>query len=218
MKKIATILNHFNIYQDKKTFKVIFEYNNNSMNLDNIKYFEELTEETACYISDIILNGNNVGTCKNDGCGGATDWYQNDKKLLDLSIEVNELPHPYMSQCKLSIADICDELFELKCYLENVKTIKELKSKLFSYKRQLEYFFKNTNINVIIHTEEETEINTKTYKLKDMPKILKEMGSYFKSCTKEEQEQYFKEIINCGLFQDTCGKVFLTSSNYVEVY
>jgi hypothetical protein len=219
MKKIATIYNNFNIYQYKKTFKTFFEYNNYSMNLDNIVYYKKLSEETYCYTADILLNGKKVGTCKNDGCGGETTWYQNDKILLDFSCEVNKLPHPFI-QYQLSIVDICDELFELDYFvIKGVKTINKLKTKLHSQQQQIFNLF-NVVINVTIHTEKETEeeteeINTKTYKIKDIPKVLKEMGSYFKSCTIEEQEKYFQQIINMGLFHDACGKIEFAS--YQEV-
>ena len=46
--------------------------------LVNVKVYPNLSEETTCFIGELMLNQVVVATCRNDGRGGITDVYFDD--------------------------------------------------------------------------------------------------------------------------------------------
>jgi hypothetical protein len=53
--------------------------------LKKISFSERMSEETNCFVADLYINGKNVGSCKNDGHGGCTDYYGStleDQKII----------------------------------------------------------------------------------------------------------------------------------------
>lgn len=57
----------------------------------------------------------------------------------------------------------------------------------------------------------------KKYSVGSLEVILEEMASYVQSLTIEETTNYFKEIIQSGLFHDAIGKVVEINENEVVV-
>lgn len=57
----------------------------------------------------------------------------------------------------------------------------------------------------------------KKYSVGSLEVILGEMASYVQSLTIEETTNYFKEIIQSGLFHDAIGKVVEINENEVVV-
>ena len=57
----------------------------------------------------------------------------------------------------------------------------------------------------------------KIYSVGSLEVILEEMANYIKSLTIEEKTNYFKEIIQSGLFHDGIGKVVEIKENEVVV-
>lgn len=57
----------------------------------------------------------------------------------------------------------------------------------------------------------------KKYSVGSLEVILEEMASYVQSLTIEEKTNYFKEIIQSGLFHDAIGKVVEIKENEVVV-
>lgn len=49
--------------------------------LKSIVFSERLSEETNCFTANIYVDGKNVGYCKNNGCGGNTDYHFSDNEL-----------------------------------------------------------------------------------------------------------------------------------------
>ena len=55
--------------------------------LKNVKINEAFSEETTCFIADVLINGKKVAHAKNDGRGGCTDYYpyEGQRELLNLA-------------------------------------------------------------------------------------------------------------------------------------
>ena len=53
--------------------------------LKNVKINEAFSEETTCFIADVLINGKKVAHAKNDGRGGCTDYYpyEGQRELLN---------------------------------------------------------------------------------------------------------------------------------------
>jgi hypothetical protein len=64
--------------------------------LKKIEYSERMSEETMCFVADLYINGKKVGYCKNDGCGGPTDYRgytkEDDKIIQDAEAYFKSLP------------------------------------------------------------------------------------------------------------------------------
>jgi hypothetical protein len=52
--------------------------------LKKISFNERMSEETNCFVADLYINGKKVGECKNDGRGGCTDYYGDNKEMNEL--------------------------------------------------------------------------------------------------------------------------------------
>jgi len=47
--------------------------------LKRISFSERMSEETNCFVADIYIDGKKIGSCKNDGRGGPTEYHGNTK-------------------------------------------------------------------------------------------------------------------------------------------
>lgn len=84
--------------------------------LKNVKYFESMSEETACFQADIFVNGKKVGYCKNDGQGGETFVapYPEHRSIFNNAAEYcTTLPPAYVGEkitIRNSLSHVVDDL------------------------------------------------------------------------------------------------------------
>lgn len=86
--------------------------------LKKVKYYESMSEETACFEAEIYANGKKIGYCKNNGQGGETDVHCWDMKTKDIFFEAEAycrtLPPAFVGEkmtISNSLSDVVDELF-----------------------------------------------------------------------------------------------------------
>jgi hypothetical protein len=46
----------------------------NKLELRKIKYVERMSEETNCFVADVYMDGQRIGSMQNDGHGGPNQW------------------------------------------------------------------------------------------------------------------------------------------------
>jgi len=78
--------------------------------LKSIKFSEAMSEETNAFTANLYINGKRVGYCKNQGCGGCTEYRGN-------TPEDNKLINDAEVYCKTtefdqSLESVIDNLFE----------------------------------------------------------------------------------------------------------
>jgi hypothetical protein len=124
----------FEVYEQGKTFQAYFKLGDNTLTLDNISYYPELSQETTCYKADMVINGVKIGFCKNDGNGGCADFYFNQdadtESIFNFIKEIKVQPNFVFPMCVLMFEDVLDVLSDLNINIRNVKTKKMLKEVL----------------------------------------------------------------------------------------
>ena len=90
--------------------------------LKRIAYSERMSEETNCFIADLYVEGKKIGEVKNDGKGGATDYYatnENGRKLIqEAEAYCQTLPalkfqfQGYESSLDMNLEHFIDDLLE----------------------------------------------------------------------------------------------------------
>lgn len=86
--------------------------------IKNVKYYEQMSEETTCFMADIFVNGKKVGYCKNDGHGGDTDvrGYAEHRELFkSAELYCESLPPAFVDEnvtIKNSLSNVTDYLFD----------------------------------------------------------------------------------------------------------
>lgn len=103
----------------------------NRLKLSNIKFHEDMSEETNAFTAQLFIDGINVAFCKNDGNGGETNiranYYENDeartkkeRALLQEAIEyAKTVPHDY--SFPNSLDSIIDEMVVRAIIISDVK-------------------------------------------------------------------------------------------------
>ena len=90
------------------------------LQLKNIKFYENLSEETNCFIADLFINGKKIAYVKNDGRGGSTDYglYNIESKeiLRETELYFNSMPMKRNEEFNINyqptLESEIDELFE----------------------------------------------------------------------------------------------------------
>ena len=128
MRKIGTIENRYHVYMnDKKKFIIKFETENHTISIDNVKWFDENSEETLNFVADLILDDVVVGRCSNSGRGGNAAYYTNSEYHLlanNISQEVSTIQNYSYPKNNENFCDVLDKLACLNVsFIENeVKT------------------------------------------------------------------------------------------------
>lgn len=52
------------------------------LELKNVKIHPDMSEETTCFSTTLWVDGKRAASCRNDGRGGSTDVYFEDRKLM----------------------------------------------------------------------------------------------------------------------------------------
>lgn len=146
MRKIGTIENHYHVYMnDKKKFIIKFETPNHTIAIDNIKWFDENSEETLNFVADLILDEVVVGRCSNAGRGGNADYYIDSEYHLlakNISQEVSTIQNYCFPTMTENFSDVLDVLANKNVtFIENkVKTIKKAKEIIDIYQKNAEKY------------------------------------------------------------------------------
>ena len=130
MKKIAVIENHYNVYLDRQNKVVVrFETDNHSVAIEDFEFYERMSEETNCFVGNLVLDGQVVGECRNEGRGGCASYYAHKNWDLANEIEkcVSNIECYTFPKFKLNLYDIIDGLVShMLVFQENkVKTEKQ---------------------------------------------------------------------------------------------
>jgi hypothetical protein len=86
--------------------------------LKQIKFSEAMSEETNAFTANLYINGRNVGYCKNQGCGGCTDYNANSPELRPVIAEAEAycktLPKVKWNDMEFdqSLESVIDQLLE----------------------------------------------------------------------------------------------------------
>lgn len=80
-----------------------------AITLKRFQHYPRMSEETIAFNADLSYEGANIGTAKNDGHGGCTFIYLNEKgRAIPAIVEANNLPEGNED----SLTDIVDNLVE----------------------------------------------------------------------------------------------------------
>lgn len=107
--------------------------------LKRISINERMSQETTMFIADLYINGKMVGDCRNDGCGGCTNYNDNSSENRKLIAECEKycktLPKVKYgnSECEQSLEDVIDDLV--------FKILKEKEEKKFTKKMETAILF-----------------------------------------------------------------------------
>lgn len=122
-----TIERNYHINKVGRKFVVTFELEGNVVELRNLKFYEEMSEETNCFSADVYFNGNFAGNARNDGRGACADVHC----TLEMRQWACDALKDYKSYCfpslKTSIYDVADQLAYYQLCVNDYKTIKGLK-------------------------------------------------------------------------------------------
>ena len=158
--------------------------------LKNIQFSEWNSEETNCFMGDIYFDNKKVGFCKNDGQGGQT-WCYSDDKSYDKFKEL-------VTYCK-NLPDIEYKEYSFKSNLENVV------DKLFQDwldKKHDKSLLKDFSKGICVGTKnfyKVIELNVRGKKIK-IEEILKtEQGVSFLKKLCEEKRKEGLTVLNTNL-------------------
>ena len=101
--------------------------------LKRISLNERMSDETNCFVADLIINGKKVGSCQNDGHGGGT-YYDGDGKESNRIIGECEDYYKTLPKIKVEGNLIFPDGFEMDQTLEN--TIDELLEEFLKEKEE----------------------------------------------------------------------------------
>lgn len=135
-----------------KKFDIIFNIGKYTISLDNFKYYEEMSDETLAFSADLLINGNNIGKCRNEGRGGCASYYITNTDLKSDIGEIENILRNTKSYCfsfNLSLYDIIDNIAYDKMLLEsnNVKTTQKAQILFKHLKEEADYFKKLATIH-----------------------------------------------------------------------
>lgn len=88
--------------------------------LKRIEFSERMSEETNAFAADLYINGKKVGYCKNDGCGGPTEYHaytkEDDEVIAEAEAYCKTLPkvkvEQYNFEYQPTLESMIDEKFE----------------------------------------------------------------------------------------------------------
>lgn len=165
------------------------------LELKNVKIHPDMSEETTCFSATLWVDGKRAASCRNDGRGGSTDVYFEDRKLMLLVYQWckdNPIRNWYREKEYIfdSLEARVDEM------VIEIQYSKEFKSKEKSQlilrdknSKDPEYIFHATfklqpTINVLKHTEKGreslktaiTKMRAKGYEIMNKNIDFKELG------------------------------------------
>jgi hypothetical protein len=87
--------------------------------LKNISFSEAMSEETNAFTADLYINGKKVGYCKNQGCGGCTDYHTYSPEFRPVIAEAEsyckalpDINYGGTFSIKNNLEHVIDQLFE----------------------------------------------------------------------------------------------------------
>jgi hypothetical protein len=132
MKQIGIIENNYYVFQTApKKFNIEFQVDNHKVSLDEFEFYDKMSEETLCFTANLIINGKNVGVCRNYGRGGCAFYSLNNsyEMVNKISRMISKIPNYSFPKLSLSLCDVIDELANIIVTFNDneVKTITRAK-------------------------------------------------------------------------------------------
>ena len=124
MKEIGLVENNYYFVQKSvRKIGVEFRVGNHTISLENFEFYERMSEETNAFSADLVLNGEKVGDCSNDGRGGCADYhaYKNWDLAREIATAVSEVEDYCFPKRKLSLEDVIDQLASFMLVLQDNK-------------------------------------------------------------------------------------------------
>lgn len=125
--KIGVIENIYNIYKTiGNKYLIECAVGGHTISITNFEYYERMSEETNCFVGDLVLDGNIVGECRNEGRGGCSSYYAH--KNWELAREIESILAQTEDYCfpksKLNLYDVIDNIaeFMIMFQINKVKT------------------------------------------------------------------------------------------------
>jgi len=112
--------------------------------LKRISSNERMSEETNCFVADLLINGKNVGECRNEGQGGST-WYNGNSKEANVLIAEAEAYCKTLPKVKYGNMEWEQSL---EGYIDQL-LVKHLKAKHELQARKKEELFARENASII---------------------------------------------------------------------
>ena len=112
--KIGVIENIYNIYKTiGNKYLIECAVGGHTISITNFEYYERMSEETNCFVGDLVLDGNIVGECRNEGRGGCSSYYAHKNWELAREIEsivkaINDELELYPTTCGVAIETTYD--------------------------------------------------------------------------------------------------------------
>jgi hypothetical protein len=130
MKEIGIVERDYHIIKKGKKFDVEFRINGHSVSIENFKPHEDMSEETLCFSGALVIDGNVVGTCKNNGCGGCAMYYldRNFEEVNEIYKNIAELENYCFPKMKLNLYDVIDAIANFLVVFIDVTTISKTKT------------------------------------------------------------------------------------------
>lgn len=114
-KTIATIEEIFNVINEGGNIRIECAVNGHTIGIADLDYYERMSEETNCFVGDLVLDGNIVGECRNDGRGGSAYFNagSNWELARDIDTLLKGIPNYCFPKLKLSLDEVIDNLAEI---------------------------------------------------------------------------------------------------------
>jgi hypothetical protein len=132
MKVIGIVEDNFYFVQKTpKKIAVEFRVGNHTISLENFEYYERMSEETNAFSADLVLDGEKVGDCSNDGRGGCANYsaHKNWDLAREIATAVSEVEDYCFPERKLTLEDVIDQLASFMVFLQDNKVTTITKAK-----------------------------------------------------------------------------------------
>ena len=127
---IATIEDIFNVVTESNKISIECAVGVHTISIVNFEYYERMSEETNCFVGDLVLDGNIVGECRNEGRGGCSSYYANKNWELarDIDSLLRDIPNYCFPKLKRSLDEAIDNLAEIMINFQLNNAVTEKKA------------------------------------------------------------------------------------------
>lgn len=124
MKEIGIIeKNYYVIQTTPRKFNIEFRVGEHKVSIEKFEWYERMSEETNCFVGDLILDGTKVGACSNEGRGGCANYnaYGNWDLSAEIEREISKIENYCFPSMRLNMYEVIDNI---ACFLITFKESK----------------------------------------------------------------------------------------------
>lgn len=114
-KTIATIEEIFNVINEGGNIRIECAVGGHTIGITDLEYYERMSEETNCFVGNLVLDGIIVGECRNDGRGGSSYFNagSNWELARDIDTLLKGIPNYCFPKLNRSLDEVVDNLAEI---------------------------------------------------------------------------------------------------------